>query len=83
MKVQERIVEHNFFTKKLIHNKRQEHINGINHDIKFLEEELNRHQVCIWWMGEKYSFSKVRSIVKELKEELQKVESDKTYKPWK
>ena len=70
---------------------RDMYINGIQHDIDYFESELkivregNRVKLkpFIWHHGDRIHRYLVKQMVIELKEELQKVLTDKTYKPWK
>jgi chaperonin cofactor prefoldin len=67
-------------------NKKQQHISGLVFDIDHLETELKRmvaqKQFKTWWQGDYINRIKVRSILTELRDELEKINNDETYKPW-
>jgi hypothetical protein len=70
---------------------RDQYVNGLNHDINYFEQELKivregrrvRLKFFVWWLGDRIPRYQVKAMIIELKEELQKVLIDKTYKPWK
>jgi len=70
---------------------RDQYLNALNHDIECFEKKLQiiregkrvKLQVFIWWHGDRIHRYLVKQMVAELKEEVQKVLIDKTYKPWK
>lgn len=70
---------------------RDQYVNGLNHDIAYFEKELQivregrrvKLKFFVWWHGDRIPRYQVKAMVVELKEEVQKVLTDKTYKPWK
>lgn len=71
--------------------KKQQYISCLEHDIAWFEKELQivregkrvKLQIFIWHHGDRIPRYQVREMVKELKQELSLVLTDKTYKPWK
>lgn len=69
---------------------KKEYINSLRHDLDFYQEEVHNHAVAkvngqdytIWHHGEKVSLQNAQDNIAEYTEELNKIFSDKNYKPW-
>jgi hypothetical protein len=61
---------------------KREMINGLEHDINNFETELAKVQIGFWHLGEWHPKFYWRARLRELKEELNKIRTDKTYRPW-
>lgn len=62
--------------------KKQQYINGCEHDIDFLSKEITKNTLGFYWLGQYIQTSKGHKLITEIHKELLKVLSDKTYKPW-
>ena len=69
--------------KKFRNNFKLLYTDSLNHDLTYFEECVAGSKFIVWWHGDRYSKQQMRRFVKECKEELTKIEVDKTYKPWK
>ncbi len=61
---------------------KREMVNGLEHDINNFEAELAKVQIGFWYLGEWHPKFYWRARLLELKVELNKIKTDKTYKPW-
>jgi len=70
---------------------KKQYINVLESDIQFFEGQLRivrdgkrvKLKLFIWYLGERLPRYQAKHILVELKEELNKITIDKTYKPWK
>jgi iron-sulfur cluster repair protein YtfE (RIC family) len=66
--------------------KMQRYINSLNYDIAFLKDELEKmiqqKRFLTWVHGEKKSRVFVREKLQELRQELERINSEPGYKPW-
>lgn len=67
-------------------SKKQQYINGLEHDLKYFQTELSTTtKQFIWWLGTQYSRYTMWKMVKEYQAEIAAINNpeNKEYKPWK
>lgn len=68
-------------------NKKQQYINGLVFDRDHLQTDLARmieqKQFFTWWHGEVITRVRVKQYLDEIREELERIDQDATYQPWK
>ena len=65
------------------HFKKQQHINGLKHDLDFFSAAIAEDKVLTWFMGDRLTRMQLKARKQELEGELLMIETDKNYKPWK
>jgi L-rhamnose isomerase len=64
------------------HFKKQQHINGLHHDLDFFNAAIAENKVMTWFMGDRLTRQQLKVRKQELEGELLMIETDKNYKPW-
>ncbi len=63
--------------------KKQQYLNGLAHDIKFLQKEIQKNVFPFWFQGDRYSKFFAQKLLSELFAEQTKIAFEPDYKPWK
>lgn len=63
-------------------NKRQEYLNGLDHDIEHAESLLAKGKFFSVWLGKNFTPSELRESIRDNRKEKGMVQIDPKYKPW-